>query len=497
MPLTIVFVHGWSVTNLDTYGELPQRLRNAGEANNMDMKIEEIFLGRYISFHDEVRVADVSRAFEAAVNDQLAALLKSSSRFICITHSTGGPVIRDWWNRYYPSGGKTCPLSHLIMLAPANFGSALAQLGKSRVSRLKSWAEGIEPGQGVLDWLELGSKEAWLLNKEWISGNRMVINDSSVFPFVITGQDIDRSLYDHLNSYTGEIGSDGVVRVAAANLNSRYVKLEQVRKNDVFTGLEKTEFKESPETALRVLHKKSHSGDDMGIMKSVKANPDDKASDETVKAILDCIRVKNIKDYQDLCGHFKDETKQTQEDPDEKIEQIDRRILPDRTFIHDRFSMVIFRLIDSDGNPVSDFDLLLTAGEDNDPDHLPEGFLADRQRNHLSPEIITYNFNYDIMKGSPEIKKDGKVLRNEIKGTTKLGLQIDPRPKAGFVRFSACGIEASEELLDIVLKPNSTTLIEICLYRKVSNEVFRLVDFNDRLADDGSFKDMKPGDIII
>eukprot|EP01031_Cornospumella_fuschlensis_P043536 gene43536-53229_t len=43
------------------------------------------------------------------------------------------------------------------MLAPANFGSALAQLGKGRVGRLKAWFSGVEPGQGVLDWLELGS----------------------------------------------------------------------------------------------------------------------------------------------------------------------------------------------------------------------------------------------------------------------------------------------------------------------------------------------------
>ena len=48
-------------------------------------------------------------------------------------------------------------MSHLIMLAPANYGSALAQLGKQRLSRIKSWFEGVEPGQGVLDWLELGS----------------------------------------------------------------------------------------------------------------------------------------------------------------------------------------------------------------------------------------------------------------------------------------------------------------------------------------------------
>jgi hypothetical protein len=77
---------------------------------------------------------------------------------------------RELGQRFYAvSKDRVCPMSHLIMLAPANFGSALAQLGKSRISRLKTWFEGVEPGTGVLDWLELGSPEAWKLNRAWIS----------------------------------------------------------------------------------------------------------------------------------------------------------------------------------------------------------------------------------------------------------------------------------------------------------------------------------------
>src|SRR6185436_11614715 len=151
MPaVTLVFVHGWSVTNLNTYGNLPARLRAEGKARGVDIQVEEIFLGRYISFHDEVRVADISRAFKTAIVDQLSHITAKGNRFICITHSTGGPVIRDWWNRYYKDKRGKCPMSHLIMLAPANFGSALAQLGKGVLSRLKSWWNGVEPGQGVL-----------------------------------------------------------------------------------------------------------------------------------------------------------------------------------------------------------------------------------------------------------------------------------------------------------------------------------------------------------
>ena len=143
--ITIVFVHGWSVTNLNTYGNLPIRLRSEGVKNGIDIEVKEIFLGRYISFHDEIRLPDISRAFNTALADQLSDV----SSFVCITHSTGGPVIRDWWNRYCKGKKSKCTMSHLIMLAPANFGSALAQLGKETLSRLKSWWSGVEPGQGV------------------------------------------------------------------------------------------------------------------------------------------------------------------------------------------------------------------------------------------------------------------------------------------------------------------------------------------------------------
>ena len=99
--IVVVFVHGWSVTHTNTYGGLPDRLRDAAQAQNIDIKVKDIYLGRYISFHDEVRVCDISRAFKTAVVEHLASVTKDGGRFVCITHSTGGPVIRDWWHRYY------------------------------------------------------------------------------------------------------------------------------------------------------------------------------------------------------------------------------------------------------------------------------------------------------------------------------------------------------------------------------------------------------------
>ncbi|MBF8275828.1 MAG: hypothetical protein HW390_901 [Candidatus Brocadiaceae bacterium] len=220
--ITLVFVHGYSVTEMKSYGQLPEALQAVAEKTTPDvgLDIKHIYLGRYISFHDEVTMDDIARAFDKARLDAVG-----DQPFSCITHSTGGPAIRTWMQLYYGAGnlGKS-PLRHLIMLAPANHGSALAQLGKGRLCRMVTWFQGVEPGQKVLDWLELNSEGQWCLNESWLSYNPA---QNNFFPFVITGQYIDAKLYDHLNSYTGEKGSDGVMRVCGANLNYQFIRLRQ------------------------------------------------------------------------------------------------------------------------------------------------------------------------------------------------------------------------------------------------------------------------------
>jgi hypothetical protein len=497
--ITLVFVHGWSVTGMDTYGELPLRIRAEGLRTGMNLDVKEIFLGRYISFHDEVRLHDISRAFQTAVNDQLSDVIKKGSRFMCITHSTGGPVIRDWWHTYWQS--TTCPMSHLIMLAPANHGSALAQLGKARIGRLKSWFAGVEPGQGVLDWLELGSRESWDLNLDWIGQKDETVSPEGIFPFVLTGQTIDRKLYDNLNSYTGEAGSDGVVRVASANLNSRYITLRQPaiikdpQGNFISPDFSYGIVSVAPETAFRVVRKKSHSGDDIGIMKSIFRNISDTKSADTIGAILQCIKVKSRSDYEFVCKDFAGKNIEIQKE--ELLETETDLLVIKRYFIHDRYSMVIFRVKDHTGHPVSDFDLVLTAGLNDDPNHLPEGFCADRQRNRVNPEVITYFFNFDVLKGCDTVKAGNKVIRPAIPPTTMLGLQITPRPDKGFVRYLPCKIKASEEMFNHVLAPNTTTLVDIVLQRIVDKEVFRIEKLTDEALLKKDFKKLTPGRDIV
>jgi alpha-beta hydrolase superfamily lysophospholipase len=491
-PSMIVFVHGWSVTHTDTYGGLPERLAAEAAAAGRALQVRDLRLAKYVSFHDEVRVEDIARGMEAAVRAELGDLIARRERFAVVTHSTGGPVAREWWWRSYASrkGAGTCPMSHLVMLAPANFGSALAQLGKGRISRIKSWAGGVEPGTGVLDWLEHGSGESWALNEAWIRGRFGKPEPAGVFSFVLTGQRVDRSLYDHLNSYTGESGSDGVVRVAAANLNAALLRLEQGRGNEIGKLTAVGRLLRAPRSVFRLVSGTTHSGKDMGIMRSVDAHPNG-AGKEVTDAILRCFAVGSAVEYAALCDAFAAETAKIQAAEQVEVQKIP--VLPDRVYVHDRTSLVIFRVRDTEGYPLQDFDLELTGASD-DPDLLPEGFFKDRQRNQRAKNVLTYFFNYDLMTGCeavPDPRQPGEWVRKERRGADRLGLRVTPRPASGFVRYCAGAAQADPKTLKAVIRPNETTLVDVVLRRLVHRGVFEM-DRGD--APRADFRKVKPGD---
>lgn len=488
MARLVVLVHGWSVSSTETYGRLADRLEaEAGDA----IDVRNIWLSKYVSFDDDVRVEDLSRAFEAAVRRELGDEIDAGQRMVCITHSTGGPVIRDWWDRFYLNASRSgpCPMSHLIMLAPPNFGSALAQLGKSRLGRIKAWFQGVEPGQKVLDWLELGSQEAWDLNRRWIDTEDPAGGRNPVFTFSLTGQSIDRKLYDHLNSYTGELGSDGVVRVPSANLNATYIRLEQQAPVLVADGptpryeapeLKAKQPRRPPRTAFAIVPGRAHSGAEMGILRSIGADP--ARPHPVVDAILKCIRVENARDYARVCDEFDAQTAQVLRD--EFVEK-EKRLLADRWFFHDPCSMVVFRVVDHRGYPLEAFDLKLIAGETGDPNLLPEGFALDRQANQHQRSHLTYFLNAAKMLGCDEVRNPddaNEVLRKAVTGAAKLGLELTPHQQTGLVHFLPCRLQATVRTLNGVVRPNETTLVEIVLQRLVRQRTYELTQ--DRAAKD-------------
>ncbi len=455
--MIVIFVHGWSVQNTDTYGELPRWLESQASTGGLDIQVGNIYLGRYISFDDSVTVDDIARAFAQALRDELTSKFKSGQRFACVTHSTGGPVVRKWMDLYYKDKIDKCPLSHLIMLAPANHGSALAQLGKSRLSRIKSFFQGVEPGQRILDWLELGSEGSWELNESWLDYDCPA---KGVYPFVLTGQKIDRSLYDALNSYTGEAGSDGVVRVAAANMNYTLLRLRQAGDDDLVVD----RLRPSSRMAFGVLPGRSHSGDDMGIIRSVTMT--NASQHPTAQWVLRCLRVSSRSAYNSVYTDLAKLTADTQEA--ERTERV-HVLIGTRKYITNRHSMVIFKFVDDRGNNLADYDLYLTAGPQYDEDELPEGFFVDRQRNQRNPAKLTYYLDYDVMaEGLSKPKMQGK-----------LGFRVKARPEpsdAALAYYRPLHFRSSLATINKMLIPNETVMIEITLLRRVDKTVFRIAN---------------------
>jgi len=476
----VLLVHGWSVRDPSTYGGLPERLKREAKRNkHLDLDVRQIWLSEYASFHNEVTLPDIVRAFHAAVQHELGDALASGRRFACITHSTGGPVIRAWLQQQYLDKGRThIPLSHLIMLAPANFGSALVQLGLAKLSRLRSaWFEGVDVGTGVLDWLELGSEPSIALNRDWLEQGSGLIGPEGVFPFVLTGQSHDPALYDFVNSYSGETGSDGAVRVASANLNFTHLRVEQQapvadKKSRLgFSAplLRAAEPRVSPAVPLAVLPGLSHSGERMGIMRTVSA---DDRPHPTVSAIVEALAVKDRQDYARVFDRFSVITAETQER--EQVEDRSGLSPYGEQLIHDPCAMLVFRVRDDQGKPLKDFDVILTAGPEDNPNHLPPGFFIDRQRNHLDPGCVVYYVNAARLLGAPAVIHQGRELRAALPAAPSLGLRIIPFPQDGFVLYQPALLKATPEHLAALIKPNQTTIVDIVLKRMVREGVYRL-----------------------
>ncbi|NQY95051.1 MAG: hypothetical protein HRT43_12870, partial [Campylobacteraceae bacterium] len=355
--MKLVFVHGWSVTSIDTYGELPEVLKREAPSE-LNLEIENIYLGEYISFHDEVSLDDIARAFESARIEKLG-----DESFACITHSTGGPIIRLWIDLFFKDDLSNVPLSHLVMLAPANHGSSLAVLGKKRVGRIKSWFEDVEPGVGVLNWLQLGSKGQWELNNSYLDYK---YSKDTFFPFVLSGETIDTEFYDFINRYLVEEGSDGVIRLSAANLNYKVLQLEQDCRDDAFDAIvdghtikayplkQLGKIQTSPPSAFEVIPNASHSGKIMGIMQSVKLK--NNFAPPLVNSIINSLRISSNKQYNTLLKNMHKQNKRTQKD-NQKC---------------DRYIMFVFSIKDNFGNEVSDYDMILLAGKKYKPSTLPK-----------------------------------------------------------------------------------------------------------------------------
>ena len=210
----IVILHGWSDVSA-SFEPLAKLLR--AKLKGRDISI--IHLADYLSMEDEIRFDDIVSAMEIAWRRNELPTGKGSVD--AIVHSTGGPVIRDWLQRNY--GPDDAPIRHLVMLAPANFGSPLAHKGRSLSGRIwkgfivkRPQGAVFETGTRILKGLELASPYTWdLAERDRFEDGGEMYSPGNVLCTVLVGQDAGGVS----NAIADEDGWDGTVRVATANMD--------------------------------------------------------------------------------------------------------------------------------------------------------------------------------------------------------------------------------------------------------------------------------------
>ena len=178
--------------------------------------------------------------------------------------------------------------------------------------------------------------------------------------------------------------------------------------------------------------------------------------------VLRCLEVGSAAAYNRLVKELEELTTKTQ--TDERKQAVKQLFVFRRTFVTNRYCMLVIRITDDRGNNLSDYDVLFTAGPDYDPNHLPPGFFVDRQRNQLNPGKLTYYIDYDVM--------NDWFSKPELAG--KFGVRITARPAEGFAHYTVAEHKGTFAALKRYFEPNQTLMIEVELRRRVVEGVFRL-----------------------
>lgn len=452
----LVILHGWSDDG-QSFDALARHL--AARLTGFD--IELVSIGDYLSMHDDVRFDDLQAAMERAWSER--GLPRTPGSADAIVHSTGGLVIRDWLDRNFAPDKS--PIKHLVMLAPANFGSPLAHKGRSFIGRTAKGFFSRKPNQPlfntgthILQGLELASPYSFdLAMRDRFGSGKGRYAPGRVLCTVLMGN----TGYSGIRAIANETGGDGTVRTSTANLECAHLTIRFESRPDPedpsrWRSVPKP-IKLAPSqgrTAFRLLDKVDHSS--ITLNGKVKANKPE-------MAVLDLIEQALTVDdagFAAFCDRCDEETAALTRQPGGRKGSA-------------AMQNMVVRVRDDFGVPVEDYLL-----EFYDIRKRDGGALAKAIHEGAINKVHLY-------RSDPSYRSlyiDTAALRHALtKGDTRFGLSItatpvlDDRQPVGFQTFG------DEDILDLSLdaaqaealfQPHRTLLVDLELPRVQSPDVF-------------------------
>tara|TARA_R110000868_G_scaffold411318_1_gene703082 strand:+ start:4623 stop:6107 length:1485 start_codon:yes stop_codon:yes gene_type:complete len=355
MSKHVLLIHGWSAAD-KSMADVGELLAARG------YQTADLYLGGYPSMADDVRVGDTARRMRTVIGE-MQADGRLPDRFHVIVHSTGALVARRWLADNWPAGGS--PVDNLLMLAPANFGSPLATLGRSLLARLiKGWNRGFQTGTEFLHALELGSH----LQQDLALADRLSPDGETASPFSADGTRlfvIVGASQIPGTQILGEEAWDGTVRIASANMDPQGLTVDFTAGSLNNPRLEPWTRRGPEHTPFAVLPDRHH----LSILKPdpAKSSSNDPGTAERLEhLILSALAVNSATAYDWLALKWKavcDETRKLAQDGPE-ADALRERILGSAHADGARFNefyQIVIDVVDETGLPIEDYQLWLTA----------------------------------------------------------------------------------------------------------------------------------------
>jgi pimeloyl-ACP methyl ester carboxylesterase len=455
MKLPVLILHGWSDTS-GSFRPLARFLREQGE------DVREVFLADYLSMQDEITLQDLGFAMLRALRDGEGLSLDRHS-FNVVVHSTGGLVVREFLRQFCrdeagnPDPLRT-PVRNLLMLAPANFGSPLARMGKSMVGRLFKgwkWDGAFETGKRVLDSLELGSPLTWeLAEADLFDPSFPVFDPAHTRVTVMVGSN---AYPGRMKKLAHENGSDGTVRVATASLNALRYRLD-------FADPERPSFEEIPrncgEIALAVLDR-----DHSSITRDRKAQ-----QAEWRRTVLDSLNV----DEEGYGAHAAACHELTRETYARGRASGRSRALRKR--FHE-YMHVVFRVRDQYGHAVEDYFIEFYQQDDDPADSVMEkihGEILEKVSiNSLDSSYRSFLFDLtdlaEAARGTQGLPIDLSIVA--ARESADIGYRNPPD-------VASAGVRVFDGTSGRFFRPNQPVLVDVVIHRDPGGRVFRISKFD-------------------
>lgn len=454
----VIILHGWS-DNSSSFAVLARWLKSKG------FDAVDIFLGDYISMHDEITLADLGFAFSRALEANAIPRIRHS--FDLVVHSTGGLVALEYLRQACRNGdsrdASLTPVRNLCFLAPANFGSPLAQKGKSVIGRtLKGWSwdrllktpERLsQTGRRVLDALELAAPYSSQLGLDTLFDRNFPVLDSAhVRATVMVGS----APYTGIARFTHEAGGDGTVRVATANLNAHHYRLD-------FSEPDSPAVEKIPRNFDRVafaVFNRNH-----GSICKPAPDKDDRVLDQIPEWEATLLRALSLEDAAEYDAHLS---------ACDALTKATFAGKADDPNFH-RYMHVVFRVHDQFGEPVPDYvvDFFQPKGDPQDKIYgaINSQILEKVTANTTAPEYRSFFFDITDLEtflgGNPSADITMSIAAAPV--SADIAYRNPSATSRGISVFST-------EERDFI-HPDEPVLVDITLCRDPSSSVFKLARF--------------------